>query len=140
MLSKIAAYLRAMQLYYQSAHNLVKGSLFNQDHGTFAGFYDELSAAYDSVIERAINVEGDQAADIKVQLKEIFNHLKDKPCIGVAENKVFFQAGLDCEKSLCQMIEEAVKAPGISEGTKQLIGDIADKSEVRQYLITRRIK
>lgn len=140
MLSKIAAYIRAMELYYQSCHNLVKGPVFSQDHATFGSFYEAMGAAYDSVIERAINIEGDQAADLIPQIKEIYDHLKGKPCCNVPENKVYFVAALDCEKSLCQMIDQVCKDPATSEGTKQLIGDIADASEVRQYLIMRRIK
>lgn len=140
MLTKIAAYLRAMQLYYQACHNLVKGVVFNQDHGTFSSFYDAAASDYDAVIERAINIEGDQAADLVTQMKEVYTHLKGKPCCGVAENKVYFVAALDCEKTLCQMIEAVCKDPTTSEGTRQLLGDIVDKSEVRQYLIQRRIK
>jgi DNA-binding ferritin-like protein len=139
MLAKIANYLRAMQLFYHASHNLVKGAVFNQDHGTFASFYDQCESDYDSVIERAINIEGPQVADLSIQMKEIYNNLKGKPTHEVKENKEYFLAGLEMEKQLCQMIEECCAAK-CSIGTEQAIGNVADKSEVRQYLISQRIK
>lgn len=139
MLAKLATRLRAMELFYQAAHNLSKGVVFNQDHSTFASFYDACGAAYDAAIERAINKEGHQAAHLPTQLKEIFQLLKDKPCCDVKENKEFFSAGLEMEQSLCSLIEEICKNPETSQGTLQLVGDMADKSEVRQYLISQRL-
>lgn len=140
MLGKIAAYIRAMELYYQMAHNVVKGALFISDHGLLGEFYTQLGGNYDAVAERAVNIEGDAAVDILPQLKDIFQHLKVKPGINVKENKEYFIAGLECEKMLCQMIDQVCKDPSTSEGTRQLIGDIADQSEIRQYKINRRIK
>lgn len=140
MLSKIANYLRAMQLFYHAAHNLSKGSLFFQDHETLGDFYSEIEKDYDAVIERAINKEGDQVADLQAQLKDIFSQIKSKQIVGVKENKDFFVQGLECEKFLCEMIQQACSIPECSEGTKQLIGDISNRSEVRQYKILRRVQ
>jgi len=139
MISKIANHLRAMHLYYHACHNLVKGSVFSQDHGTFASFYDQCEGDYDAAIERAINKEGEESAHLLTQLKEVFTKLKDKPCCGVKENKEYFKAGLVMEQELCKMIEDFVRA-GVSVGVEQCLGNMADKSEIRQYLIAQRIK
>jgi DNA-binding ferritin-like protein len=138
MISQISIQLRAMHLYYHMCHNMVKGSLFNQDHSTFASFYDQCDSDYDSAIERAINKEGEKSACLAEQMKEVFKIIKPLPCCEVKENKEFYKAGLDLEVKLCKMIDDCIKF-GVSSGTEQVIGNIADKSEVRQYLIQRRL-
>lgn len=138
-LKEIATHLRTMDLYYHTAHNLVKGTVFYQDHEALSEYYEQVSCDYDSVIERAITLEGDKAADIKSQLKSIYEKTKSLPCYDVKENKDYFVKGMELEKQLCSMIDSYIKA-GCSAGTEQLVGDIANKSEIRQYLISRRIK
>lgn len=138
-LKEIAIKLRAMQLFYQTAHNLVKGTVFYQDHEALGEYYSQVSCDYDGIIERAITLEGDEAASLSMQIKEIYKIIKDIPCVGVKENKKHFQKAMELEKDLCSAIEAHIEA-GCSAGTEQLIGDIANKSEIRQYLISRRIK
>lgn len=137
-LQDIAIKARTMQLYYQTAHNLVKGTVFYQDHESLGEYYIALGCAYDAIIERAIQLEGDSAADLTVQLKQIYQNIKDMPS-GVKENKEYFIKGLELEKDLCECIAKHIEKE-CSPGTEQLIGDVADKSEVRQYLISRRLK
>jgi DNA-binding ferritin-like protein len=137
-LKEIAIKLRAMDFYYHTAHNLVKGTVFYQDHEALAEYYTTISSDYDCVIERAINLEGDSVAELKSQLKNVYNELKDIPN-SVKENKQYFVKGLEFEKDLCEAIKEYIDA-GCSPGTEQLIGDVANRSEIRQYLINRRIK
>ena len=138
MLKEIAVKLRSMQLAYQAMHNLSKGSNFYADHEALSGYYDAVSADYDMVIERAINTEGQEVADLKPQLKAIYNEIKDLKC-EVSSNDEFFQQAIKMEKELCAKIESHIKS-GCSAGVEQLIGDIANKSEGRQYLINRRLK
>jgi hypothetical protein len=43
------------------------------------------------------------------------------------------------EMDLCKLIP-AIISQGATEGTKQLLGDICNRSEMRQYKIKQRIK
>ena len=138
-LKDIAVKLRTMHLYYQAAHNLVKGTVFYQDHEALGEYYTSIACDYDMTIERAITLEGDEVADPKIQLKQVYQDIKDLPCIDVKENKQYFTEGMKLEKELCKGIKEYIDK-GCSPGTEQLIGDIANRSEKRQYLISRRIK
>ena len=61
------------------------------------------------------------------------------PSTGVKENKVFYQFQLMMEQELCKKISMAIAA-GVSPGTEQMLGDLCDKSEVRQYKIKQRIR
>jgi DNA-binding ferritin-like protein len=136
-LKSLAIHIRAMDLYYHACHNLVKGTVFYQDHEAFGEYYKQLSSDYDMVIERAINKEGRESADLKVQLKEVYQKIKELPCF-VKENKEYFVKAMELEKELCSKIDGYIKQ-GCSAGTEQLIGDIANRSETRQYLINQRL-
>jgi DNA-binding ferritin-like protein len=138
-LKDIAVQLRAMDLYYHTAHNLVKGTVFYQDHESLSDYYEQVGCDYDKVIERAIPIEGDEAAEIKSQLKAVYEKVKGLPCVGVKENKVYFVKGMELEKELCSMIQEHLKSE-CSLGVETLLGDVCSRSEERQYLISRRIK
>lgn len=140
MLYELIVYLRAMQLFYHSCHNLTKGPLFFADHEAFGGFYSSLEKDYDDVVERAIPTEGEGVADPVKQIQEVYKILKEKNLTPVKENKDMFLKGLECEKHLCKLIDIKCKSGKISEGTRQLIGDIANASEVRQYKISQRLK
>lgn len=131
--------LRASQLFLHHAHLLSKGSLFIQDHEFLGELYPELEGHFDSVSERLIGLGGEKQIDLQVVTAKVAEKLKSCPSVGVAENKTFFQKQIEFEKSICSQIEQLC-AGNLSQGTKQMLGDIADKSEIRQYKIGRRIK
>jgi len=56
----------------------------------------------------------------------------------VKENAVFFQIILEKQKMVCSKIEELCKS-GLPQGTIQMLGNIADKSEVFQYKLKQRL-
>ena len=130
--------LRASQLFLHHAHLLAKGSLFIQDHEFLGELYGQLEDEFDSVCERLIGLGGEEHLNLSIVMMKVTDKLKSVPSI-VSENKVYFQKQLEFEKSICSQIEE-LAASGVSEGTLQLIGDIANNSEKRQYKIGRRVK
>lgn len=138
-MKELLVHLRAMQLFAQNAHHLVGRVPFFQDHDFFGDAYDQHASDYDSVAERIVGLFGEEQLALSGILQEVYAKLHKAPSVGVSENSAFFIYQLQLEKELCQKIAE-VCAAGASEGTKQLIGDIADKSEARQYKIQRRIK
>jgi DNA-binding ferritin-like protein len=136
----LAIQTRAMQIFYHSCHNLVARSVFFSDHEAFAGFYGAMDSTYDSIIERGIGLYGPEIADITTIMKGVYGKIKGLPCCQAKENKEFFEASLPLENELNQKLNECIKAEGLSEGTKNLLEDIADKCEVRIYKIKQRLK
>lgn len=129
--------LRASQLFLHHAHLLAKGPLFMPDHEFLADLYSEIESDFDAVSERLIGTGGED----KFNLQSIMNgvNVKLKTCPGhCPENKVAFQKQMEFEKQICELVENLVV--GASEGTIQLLGDVANRSEIRQYKIGRRIK
>ena len=131
--------LRASQLFLHHAHLLAKGSLFTQDHEYLSALYSEMESEFDSVSERLIGLGGEQQLNLQQLMAKVNEKLKSCPSTEAKENKVFFQKQLEFEKSICAQAEAICKQP-ISEGTKQLIGEVANKSEIRQYKLSRRVK
>lgn len=136
---QIAIQLRAMQLFTHSAHHLCARTVFHQDHEFFSEVYQAVEDDYDTVIERIIGLTGEASVDLNVIMTNVSEKLKSCPSVGVKENKVFYQKLLEQEKQLCQMVEVTCKTPGTSQGVIQSLGTIAEKSEVRQYKINRRV-
>ena len=128
--------LKAMQLYYHQSHNIVAGPQFFADHEMLGDLYNQTETWYDDVVERYIGMDNTVAkVDLVEVLEEVVVILKEYPMN--AEAELLLSQGLEMEKSLCEMIESL--CPNVSEGTRQLIGSIADQSEVRQYKLQRRL-
>jgi len=116
-------------------HNLATGPSFFADHDALSDFYTAAAFDYDTVVERMIGLGQD--VDLpKIPSKAAENIAK----LPVSEsNNHALELILALEKSLCREVEKEV-ASSVSEGTKQLIGEIANKSEGRQYLLGQRLK
>ncbi len=126
---KLIAYLRLMQLYAHIAHNVLGGKTFFQDHEFLAEIYQAYEGHYDAVVERLIGLGK------KIDLVKVHTEV----CKSLEEPKSYdecFKYLLEAEQELCQMIESE---KGLSEGTRQLLGDIASLSEVRQYKLKQRL-
>lgn len=127
----IATLLRCLQFYAHVAHNLLGGDTFFQDHAFLGELYASYEAEYDSVIERLIGTGK------PVDLIKLHNDAA-QAIVEPQSYKECFQELLSCEKKLCEMIEN--EAPKSSQGTMQLLGGIADASEIRQYKLKQRMK
>lgn len=99
----------------------------------YEGYQDD----YDDVIERAIGL-GLPISLNKVRLEAVQMLIKMPEM--ESENKNYLKNILNLEKTLCSTIEEYLSANPVSEGSKQLLGEICNKSEQRQYKIQQRIK
>jgi hypothetical protein len=66
------------------------------------------------------------------------NKIADAPSVGVMDNKVFYEYQERLESRLRDLIAKII-ATGVSPGVEQLIGEIANQSEMRSYLIKRRL-
>lgn len=131
--------LRAMQFFTHNAHHLVKGNSFHADHAFFGDVYNDLEDDFDSVAERIIGLYGEEPLQLQTVLNGAMSKLTDAPSIGVADNKVFYQYLNKMDEKLKALIKQIIDA-GVSPGTEQLIGTIADKCEMRCYKVKQRIK
>ena len=133
----IATLLRSMQLFAHAAHNIVSGAVFMQDHNMLGDLYPAYESEYDDVVERIIGLSSLSMEEIMMIQESAVMRMKSV-AMSQKENKGYLLVLLDMEKALCSMIQQPVQ--GRTEGTKQLLGDIADKSEQRQYKLKQRCK
>lgn len=131
-MEELATLLKHMNLYAHNGHNLAKGPLFLQDHSFLSDLYEAYDGHYDDVVERMIGLN--MPCDLKQIAVLAASHLDQ-----VGDNKSILLHLLQLEKECCAHIEQLVES-GLSQGTINLLADLADKSEQRQYLIQRRTK
>ena len=139
MIDKAAVQLRALQLYAHHAHNNCQGATFLQDHGLFGDTYSAAESDYDDVVERIIGMSS-KTVDTLAIAEQAVKIASSMPKDGGDCNCAFLASVLRLEVSICAIIEKCVAGSGYPEGTKQLLGGIADKSMVRQYKLKQRMK
>lgn len=121
---------KALNLFAHNAHNKTKGMTFFQDHDFFGSAYEAYDSAYDSLVERCIGLGKNPNL---VQIAKSAAGLVEK----FSENHSY-ESLLDLEKQICKHIESIMEQH--TEGTKNLLAQLADDSEVRQYKIQQRLK
>lgn len=133
--------LRSINLYAHQAHNICARIPFFQDHEFFNEVYTNADSAYDDVIERMIGLYGEESIpSLPEQLVAISQIIEQLPEKGVKENAIFFQVLLEKQKLVCAKIEQLCTAGNLPQGTIQMLGNIADKSEQFQYKMKQRLK
>ena len=139
-LEKLATTLRALQLYAHHAHNNCTGKSFFQDHEFFGELYSAAELDYDSVIERMIGTTGNPVDTLSIASQATKLALQCGRDPGDC-NVNFLQGSLRLELAICVYVDKVcATGPEMPEGTRQLIGDIANKSMARQYKIRQRLK
>lgn len=133
--------LRSLQLYAHQAHNLCARIVFHQDHEMFAEIYTKAESDYDSITERAIGLSGEEAVcSLQELLQGCFSKLSSIQDKSVKENSIYYQVILSLIKEINAKIEPLCKSGSLTQGTIQMLGDIADKNEVLLYKINQRLK
>lgn len=138
-LDNLAIRLRALQLYGHHAHNNCTGKSFFEDHAFFGEVYAAAETDYDSLIERIIGSEGKSVDTISFASEASKLALQCGRDPGDC-NANFYQGILKLELSICIYIDKLCAANTMPEGTRQLVGDIANRSMSRQYKIRQRLK
>lgn len=130
----LASILRFLQLYTHNAHNLLGGATFFQDHEFLGELYPVYETDYDNIVERTIGLKG--TMDLIAIQKIAANQLeKTGQCTSYDQ---CFKELLNWEAILCTAIDKIAKES--TQGTANLLADIADRSEMRQYKIKQRLK
>lgn len=133
-LTDLAIAFRAAQFVAHNSHHLIKGATFFQDHEFIGELYESYAESYDTLAERIIAFNG--TLDVIAVTSKAASYASSFNPEGKTSNEIF-SALLAVEKSFCNMIKAIV--PSCTDGTQNLLQDIADKSEMRQYKIGRRI-
>lgn len=131
--------LRGMYLYAHSAHHLSKGISFFADHGFFGDVYNDIEGDYDDVAERIIGLYGEEHLKLQEVISGAMNKIIDAPSVGTKDNRVFFEYQYKLDERLKDLIKQIIDA-GVTPGVEQLIGEIANKAEMRCYKVRQRLK
>ena len=139
MLQDLLACLKAKQDYYKTGHWQVKNTIYYADHLLLDRLASETGARIDQVAEKIIGVTGNAALlNLPDILKKQYEYIKDLP-YNAPENTVIFQTGLQMEMKLQELCKVIDAAPESSLGVKTMVGDIANESEGRIYLLKQRL-
>jgi DNA-binding ferritin-like protein len=136
MLDQLIIILRAAQLHAHNAHNLVQGPTFFEDHEMLGELYPKYESAYDSIVERMIGLgKTPNLIDTQDGAVQVIKRLPAS-----TDAREIFHTVLQLEELVCKKAQECAMSSEYSEGTRQLLGNICDDSEGRQYKIKQRIK
>lgn len=131
-MNSIATFLRFKQLLAHNIHNTTFGPSFFADHAFFGDFYEQASSQYDSVIERMIGL-GLPFDLVNIQKDAV----KELEQVQTKDN--YFILLLSIENELIAEIDQIVKTDkSLSQGTIQLLGDIANQAEINVYKLGQR--
>jgi DNA-binding ferritin-like protein len=136
-MKQLLIYLRFAQLFGHNCHNFVGQKTFFQDHSFFGDFYGMAEGFYDGVIERMIGL-GEEVDPVQVQVMAAQYLAQVKYPFN--DNDTCFKGCLAICKELCAEIDKLCQGGQYSEGTKQLLGGMADQLEVQMYKIQQRLK
>lgn len=136
-MKELVILFKALKLYAHAGHNLFCGPTFFSDHKMLGKLYEDYDETYDSLVERVIGLYGKDSIDLlQIQISSV-DLLKSLPLN--VDNKQMFVIILQQEKKVCDHIKKLINVEGVTEGTKNMLADIADKSEQRQYLLKQRV-
>lgn len=129
--------IRMLYFLKHNCHNLVSRVSFFADHEFLGDSYEMTLKHYDDLVERLIGL-GMTPNLLDVQMKAV-QKLQAVP-VKYKDNAECFSAILAINKVLCKNIDHLCAHTQISEGTKQLLGNIADMIETENYKLQQRIK
>jgi DNA-binding ferritin-like protein len=123
---------------YHNGHHVVGRAPFFADHAALADFYEAVDGEYDMLSEKFCSKYGSDKLSFSVLMGLAAD--KARGAAAPTENKDVFTRGLQAEQELCKLLENMIKTLPTSEGERQLLGNICQASEGRQYKIKQRIK
>jgi DNA-binding ferritin-like protein len=133
-LLELAACYRAAQLYAHTAHHLVKGPTFFQDHEEFGELYPAYETAFDDLAEEALalGMSYDPAVIMQRVVRKLNPTYKDHGA------KEFYTRLLAFERDFQAEIK-ALMAGSLTDGTQNLIQGLATESSKRVYKFNARL-
>jgi DNA-binding ferritin-like protein len=136
-LEKLAVKFRAMQLIAHAGHNKVSGPTFFEDHEFLGGLYGTYEGIYDALVERLIGLgKSPDLGKVGDEANTYFQEEIKDLCPG---SSAFLTCLLECEKEANDLVEKATSSKEYTQATINLLAQIGDDSEVRQYKIQQRL-
>lgn len=135
----LASIYRFLQLFAHAGHHLTSGCTFNQDHAFFAELYAAYEEAFDDIVERLIGTGKLSGVKDRLDLDAKAAGIlakTDSEELTCAED--WFEILLEMEQEICGKIEKLAGGK-VSQGTLNLLAQLADDSEKRQYKLAQRI-
>jgi len=138
--------LRALQLWFHSAHILAKGTGFAGDHVNLYGrIYSEITEEIDTAIEKAVGItDNELLACPRVVTYKAMEVLMDYPTPANATALKIALSGLALVKSylayVTQMFEDLEGADELSLGLNDFLMQSANTFEGYAYLLQQRVK
>lgn len=131
-LLRLAKVFRAAQIVAHDAHNNVSGPSFFADHDFLGELYGTYEDAYDSLVERYIGLTGQPVNGVSLA-KEALELAPDSNVEAIWDILSMF------ERTVCKVCYAFCEKEGVSEGTKQLVGELCNQAEMRQYKLKQRM-
>jgi len=142
----LSACTRALQIWFQGAHHLTKGTGFAGDHNLlYSEIYEAADDEFDGYVERNLGLTGDEAvACPKVLMPRVAEHVMDMPCIAEHTAVGIAAGGLAVVQQHIEHIArcyETVKASGeMSLGLDDMLMAQANVYERYVYMLRQRVK
>lgn len=142
-MTNINGMLRAMHLWFHSAHNTVYGMPFAGDHDLYGKIYEEIQDEIDGFIERTIGLTGKQSAGCPIMISGVAQKmLQSLPSPTSMEGCEISEAGRDITEAYLTLLEVAydkISDAGLMTlGLDDLISSSASTHEGYYYLLNQR--
>ena len=131
-LLRLAKVFRAAQIVAHDAHNNISGPSFFADHEFLGELYGNYEDAYDSLVERYIGLTGRSVDGVSLA-KDALELAPDSQVQAIWDILSMF------ERTVCKVCYAFCEKEGVSEGTKQLVGELCNQAEMRQYKLKQRM-
>ena len=142
-MTNINGMLRAMHLWFHSAHNTVYGMPFAGDHTLYGKIYEEIQEEVDKFIERSIGLSGDQSMGCPIKITSVAQDmLKSLPSPTGMMGCEISEAGRDIVDAYLNLLEFAynklTESGLMTLGLDDLISSSASTHEGYYYLLNQR--
>lgn len=133
----LAAIYRFLQLLAHSGHHMARGCCFLHDHPFLGDLYKAYDAAFDLLCERMVGCGDIKDAKARLALDaKAAGYLAKADTEELDEAEDYYNLLLEMEKEICTKIA-ALSKDKLSQGTMNLLAQLADESEQRQYKLGR---
>ena len=142
----LSACTRALQIWFQGAHHLTKGTGFAGDHNLlYSEIYEAADDEFDGYVERNLGLTNDETvACPKVLMPRVSEYVMDMPCIAGHSALGIAAGGLAIVQHHIEHITqcyETVKASGeMTLGLDDMLMANANAYERLAYLLQQRVK
>ena len=137
---ELAVLVRSIQLTVHHAHLHCARAVFMPDHLLLADIYGKAEDWFDGVCERMIGLGMESELGLDKFMSAVAEKSKGAPAVGVKENKEYFTHAMKMLNEVTDSVEKLCAKGGLSQGTMQFIGNIADEAEVFKYKVGQRLK